>query len=275
MPLFYFLFIIPFYRKIRFYHTIHSNFEYHHELYSKLNLLPFYHQVINICISKSIFEKFSKAFPKLQFSQIENGIKEMNISNSEINVKKGIELLRDGTNAKVLLFVGRLSYAKNIPLLLDVFNDIPFKAAKLVIIGNGTDDEIEQLNAIIKVKNGQLAFLGSKENVIDYLHNVDALLLTSRFEGLPIVILEALSAGLPVLSTPVGGIPDIITSGVNGFLSASIQKQDIADVIDKFCKLDSNEIKQIHEANLKLFKEKFIIKVCAEKHIELYNDGPL
>jgi glycosyltransferase involved in cell wall biosynthesis len=275
MTLYYFLLIIPFFRKIRFYHTIHNNFELHRKFYSKLNLLPFYRRVINICLSKSIFEKFSLAFPKLKFSMIENGIKEMNISTSEANVRKEIEFLRADKTSKVFLFVGRLTYQKNIPLLLNVFNDKTVNDSKLIIIGTGSDDAIEQVNVENKITNGRIVFLGSKENVIDYLHNVDALVLTSRYEGLPIVILEALSAGIPVLSTPVGGILDIITDGVNGFLTASSQKQDIVDVIDKFCKLDNNEIKRIREANVKLYDEKFSIKICAEKHIVLYKNGML
>jgi glycosyltransferase involved in cell wall biosynthesis len=145
MTLNYFLLIIPFFRKIHFYHTIHNNFELHRKFYSKLNLLPFYRRVINICLSKSIFVKFSTTFPKLKFRMIENGIKEMSISTSEANVRKEIEFLRASKTSKVFLFIGRLTYQKNIPLLLDVFTDKTVKNSKLIIIGQGSDDAIDQV----------------------------------------------------------------------------------------------------------------------------------
>lgn len=271
MPLYYFIFIIPFFKKIKFYHTIHSTFEPHKRLFERLKLLPFYRRVVNICLSKTIFEQFKAAFPKLKFSKIENGIKQMSLSDSEESVKNDVELFRADAGIKVFLYIGSLTQIKNIPLLLEAFSEPRLNRAKLIIIGKGSPEITEQVQEFSRNASNRIVYLGPKENVADYMQHVDALILTSRFEGLPIVILEALSAGLPVLSTSVGGIPDVITDGVNGFLSASAQKQDIAAVIDKFCKLDTTEIKRIREANLKLFDERFSIKSCAKKHDELYD----
>lgn len=272
MPLYYFLILIPFFCKITFYHSIHNTFLPHKKLFVKLNLLPFYHNVINICLSQSIYNQFKYPFPKLQFRTIENGVKEMSISDDELSVKNEIKTLFVNTASKVILFVGRLSHQKNIPLLLDVFSEPCLSNTKLLIIGNGPADLIDQIHKVSTNVKGRIIFIGPKDNVADYMNNADALILTSRHEGLPIVILEALSLGLPVLSTPVGGVPDVITDGINGLLAKSMKKQDIVDIIEKFSHLNKREIDKMHESNIKLFYEQYSIKACAQKHLDLYQN---
>jgi len=272
MPLYYFILLIPFFRNIDFYHTIHNTFGPHEKLFKRLNLLPFYHRVINICLSKSIYEQFTSTFPKLNFSWIENGLKEMYLSVSEESVKEDVGASRTNSDTKVILFVGRLSYQKNIPLLLNVFSNNSLSSAKLIIIGNGPIELIDQIHKASSKSEGRIVFLGPKENVVDYMHHADALILTSRHEGLPIVVLEALSMGLPVLSTPVGGVPDVITDAVNGFLAKSTEKQDIVEIIQKFSKLETQDIDKMRENNIRLFNSKYSIKACAGKHLELYKN---
>lgn len=270
MPLYYFLLIIPLFSKITFCHTIHNTFLPHKNLFEKLNLLPFYRRVINICLSQSIYSQFKTAFPKLKFSTIENGVKEMITSDNELSVINEIGTLFVNPTLKVILFVGRLSYQKNIPLLLDVFSEPSVNDAKLLIIGNGPTEIIDQINkAKLKTKGG-IIYLGPKDNIADYMNNADALILTSRHEGLPIVILEALSLGLPVISTPVGGVPDVIRHGVNGLLSKSLARKDIVIMVKEFCSLEKGELTKIRNNNIKLFDKQYSIKACAQKHFELY-----
>lgn len=272
MPLYYFILLIPFFRKVAFYHTIHSTFEPHKILFKRLNFIPFCHCIIYICLSKSIFDKFNAEFPKLNFSRIENGLKEMNLSFSRISVKEEVNALRTNSNTKVFLFVGQLSTEKNIPLLIDVFSEARLCNVKLMIIGNGLTELTDQIYKASNVSEGRIIFLGYKENVADYMHYADALILTSRYEGLPLVVLEALSMGLPVLSTPVGGVPDVITDRLNGFLAKTIHKRDIVEIIEKFSNLNKREIDKIRENNIRLFNEQYSIKACANKHLDLYKN---
>ena len=60
--------------------------------------------------------------------------------------------------------------------------------------------------------------LGRRENVFDYLLCSDVFLLTSAYEGMPNAVMEAMLAGLPVVATCVGGVPDLIEEGVHGYL---------------------------------------------------------
>ena len=98
----------------------------------------------------------------------------------------------------------------------------------------------------------------------------DAIILTSRIEGLPLVVLEALSLGLPILSTPVGGIPDIIKNGENGFLTNSDDKNEIVEMINNFSKITKTKIAQIKLNNINLFSKEFSIRACSNKHENIY-----
>lgn len=270
MPLYYLLLLIPVFKKTVFYHTIHSTFAPHEKLFRRLNLIPFYRRVINICLSRSIFEQFRTTFPQLTFSCIENGIKKMSLSVCEVSVKEEMLKFRTDSNSRLMLFVGRLVYQKGITLLLDIFTECQLYNAKLVLIGNGTSELIDQIHIASSRSEGRIVFLGPKENIADYMRQVDALILASKYEGLPIVLIEAISMGLPVLSTPVGGVPDVITDGANGFLAKSTQKQDILEIIQRFINLEKQEIDKMRENNIRLFNEKYSINKCADRHLELY-----
>lgn len=92
---------------------------------------------------------------------------------------------------------------------------------KLVFAGNGPQSEIDKLKSLIKQYNMEdnIKYLGFVANAGDVLIPFfDILVLPSKSEGIPMTILEALGHGVPVLSTPVGGIPEVIKNGFNGFL---------------------------------------------------------
>ena len=272
MALYYFLLLIPFYPKIIFCFTIHNAFGPHKILFKRLNKFSYYRKVMNISLSKSIYDDFNKVFPKLEFTIIENAVNEMISTNLNKSVKEHIHHINPNNNNKIFLFVGRFSYQKNIPLLLDIFSEMRLENSKLIIIGSGSFELTNQIKRICNQSKGKIINLGPRSNVVDYMQNVDALILTSHHEGLPIVILEALSLGLPILSTPVGAIPDIIQDGVNGFLSKSINKNDMIDIIEKFSKLNKSELEEISRNNIILFNKEFSIKACAEKHITLFRN---
>lgn len=271
MALYYTLILIPLFPKIQFIHTIHSMFEPHKKLFNKLKYLPYYKRVLNVCLSNSIKTRFKKSFPELPFSTIENGVSEMKITPAFEAAEFGLDLFRIDSSTKLILFIGSLSYAKNIPLLINVFKELLQHNVKLIIIGKG-DIEMENLLSNKCTTSNNIFYMGPKENIADYMKLSDALILTSRYEGMPIVVLEALSIGLPILSTPVGGMVDIVQEGKNGFLSKSQSKEDILEIVEKFLSLDENMINQIKTNNGELFKKRYSMKTCANKYLDLYRN---
>ena len=104
---------------------------------------------------------------------------------------------------KIFGLVARLSPEKNIDYAINLFEHLP--EYKLVIIGDGPlRSKFQDIIKERALKNIEL--LGYKENVFEYYNLFDAFLLTSKFEGTPISIIEAMSCGIPVFSTDVGEI---------------------------------------------------------------------
>jgi len=114
-----------------------------------------------------------------------------------------------------ICFVGRLTPQKNLFALLDAFRALPFT---LTIIGSG--EQKEQLKQYADENKIKVAFLGNVPNhkLPNILNQHELFILPSLWEGMPKVLLEAMSCGLPVIGTKVKGITEVITHGKNGIL---------------------------------------------------------
>ncbi|MDN5080227.1 glycosyltransferase [Aliarcobacter butzleri] len=159
-----------------------------------------------------------------------------------------------------ILSVGRLNSVKRYELQLDILKSLGDKFT-LTIIGEGIEINslLEKIN-ILKLKN-QIEFLGLKTNPYMYMKKFDCLLVTSKYEGFPNVVLEANLCGIPVLGFNCpGGISEIIINNYNGFLVENNNTKLLLDTIKSFNKsvFDRNEIsKNIEEkyALEKIIKE--------------------
>lgn len=134
-----------------------------------------------------------------------------------ITIHNGIELpARRALNPIVplkILYCGRLEQSKGIREIITAFNNISKDKAKLTIIGDGADREWVRNNA-----KETINFLGFQEDVEKFYREADALILMSEFENFPLSIIEAMSYGLPILTTGVGGISEMVKDGYNGII---------------------------------------------------------
>jgi glycosyltransferase involved in cell wall biosynthesis len=145
-----------------------------------------------------------------------------------------------GGPIKRILFVGRLHPVKGTRYLLGAMSivrrDMP--EAKLVLVGDGGEREhLENLTDDLKIREC-VEFIGRvpHENVQNYMNQSDVFVLPSLSEGFPVTILEAMACGLPVVATRVGGIPDIVEDGINGYLVDAMDQEMIAEALLKLLK---------------------------------------
>jgi len=114
-----------------------------------------------------------------------------------------------------ILFVGRLEKLKGLEYLLAAMQECPEET--LLIVGDGPE-----MGHLARLAQGMqnVTFVGqvSHAEVVQYMQKARVLVLPSLSEGLPNVVLEAMAHGLPVIASRVGGIPDLLTDGVTGFL---------------------------------------------------------
>lgn len=118
------------------------------------------------------------------------------------------------------LFLGRLTDEKGVPLLLELARQLEGQVG-LRIVAAGEGPLQSAVEAVAGRPGGVLEFLGSQRAVLPLYHRADAVLLPSLSEGLPMVALEAMACGLPLIASAVGGVPELVVDGETGILLTS------------------------------------------------------
>jgi len=169
-----------------------------------------------------------------------------------------------------ILHIGRFCDVKNHTELIDIFYELSQKYPNmnLLLIGDGPllntiKDQVKNLNIENKVH-----FLGVQENCFKYLSTSDIFILPSKYEGMPMTIIEAMGTGLPIVSRPVGGINDMIVDGKNGLLPKS--KEETLNSLELL--LDNIDLRKKLGTNALRDSELFSSKKMAKNYIKLYGD---
>jgi len=129
------------------------------------------------------------------------------------------ELAGDGDARPMVLAVARLDSQKGIEYLVRAAVEIP--GAVVVIAGDGPDrGKLETLARSLGVER-RVRFLGHRRDVPELLAACDLFVLPSLYEGLPLSVLEAMAAGVPVIATAIGGTDEVVRDGETGTLVAA------------------------------------------------------
>jgi glycosyltransferase involved in cell wall biosynthesis len=123
-------------------------------------------------------------------------------------------------NHPVILSVARLVPDKDHDTLIAAFGQVAaaFPQAELWLLGNGPRREAIEALAARTLAPGRVRFFPAQSDIRSFLHQADLLVLSSRYEALPNVVLEAMAAGLPVAATRVGGLPELVIPDRTGWL---------------------------------------------------------
>lgn len=125
-----------------------------------------------------------------------------------------IDLSRYGLteDAKILLFVGRLTAQKGVDRLLDLAPTLLTKLPhhQLVLLGDGPFRTQAEIRSKLPEMRGRMRVLGQSDDVRAWMSRSEILLLPSRYEGMPNVVLEAMAEGLPVVTMRVEGVEDLL-----------------------------------------------------------------
>ena len=165
-----------------------------------------------------------------------------------------------------LLFVGLLVPRKGVHLLLEALADPRLPPdLTLSVAGDGPERESLQTRAGELGLAGRVEFLGFRADVPDLLARADAFVLPSLLEQQPLVLIEALGAGLPCLATDVGGVADQL--GPDGVVVPAGSAAALTDGLLSLLDLDAGELGR--RAALRA-RDRFSIETCARRHLDLY-----
>ena len=118
---------------------------------------------------------------------------------------------------------------------------------RFVIVGDGPERQRIEKEIEDRELQSCVRMLGSRSDIPELLSASDAFLLTSVSEGIPVTLIEAMLVGVPVVSTEVGGVPEIIKDGESGLLAKAKDDEALADAIER-CVEDAGLRKSIAEA---------------------------
>lgn len=263
------LFPIFLFRGIRYFNTIHTLPERHdanagivkksltHYLFKSNKVKP-------ITISETCHKSYYKTYKIHNDICITNGSEPLKTTEKLETVKKNINALKKNSDTKVFIHVGRNHPVKNHDRLFNTFLRLEAEGFNFILIVLGSDYDLweAKLNDCKSI-----ILLGPKKNVGDYMTQAEYFVLSSDFEGLPMTLLEAMSMGVIPISTPAGGVVDVIEDGVTGYLSDNFEDDYF------YRKVKQAMIEKGHISSTRIkkhYEEFFSMDTCAKKYYENY-----
>ena len=171
---------------------------------------------------------------------------------------------------RIILYAGNLVEVKNVETLINAFSEI-IKINmhyKLFIAGSGFKEKyLKKIVNELKLNN-DVCFLGNlfQEDLVNYMNAADVFCLPSKNEGTPNVIIESLLCGIAVVASNVGGIPEVITHGKNGYLFEPTNIQNLRNLLMKSLK------KNWDRQKLRESVKRFFISEVIKKYHYLYQE---
>ncbi|MDX6415212.1 MAG: hypothetical protein QOH23_2622 [Gaiellaceae bacterium] len=170
--------------------------------------------------------------------------------------------------------LGRLDYQKGYDVLLEAMPALPVGTA-VVIVGDGPErSALEQQADRLGVRD-RFHLVGRKENARDYLTSFDLFVLPSRFEGLPLSLIEAMLAELAVVATDVGSTSEVVQDGRTGLLVPAEKPEELARAVNALL-AEPRQREQLGRAGRQVALEAFSAPRQARAYELLYEEilGP-
>jgi len=121
--------------------------------------------------------------------------------------------------------------------------------------------DIKNLARLLNIKN-KVIFLGIRRDIPEIMSAADAYVMSSAWEGLPMVLLEAASMGLPIVATDVGGNREIVFNGKNGFLVPAKNSEELANAMLNLMRLSPED-----RINMGIWGRNYVIEHYSLEHI--------
>lgn len=218
-------------------------------------------------VKKNLAEYFW--IPKEQICVIHNAVKPF-----DGNVVPVEALCQERTKGNVLIGnIGRLSEQKGMTYFIEAA-EITAKThpeARFIIVGDG--EEREKLYAQVKTKSLQdrVVFLGYRNDIQNVMSQLDFVVLSSLWEGLPLTPIEAYSVGKTVIGTAVDGTPEIIRDGVDGYLVKPRNPMQLAEKMNEL--IENPEMwESMGIQAMRRYQDEFSFEKLSERYVAFYEE---
>ncbi len=237
------------------------------KLYRRIDLKCLRHYERVICVSETLLADCLQAgVPVEKLSLIENGIV---LDDYRPEAASPISATKD---VPIVGAVGRLSPEKGFDVLIRAFDQVLATGtpAKLVIAGEGPLKEELQKLIVELGREDSIKLLGHVPDSRTVFNALDVFVLSSRREGLPNVLLEAMASRVPTIATPVGGVPNVVTHEQDALLVPVDNVDEMAVALTRLLNNESLQQELAHNA-YRTVADRFSFDLRMQKFVALYD----
>jgi glycosyltransferase involved in cell wall biosynthesis len=222
--------------------------------------------IVGICDATTVNMKNIHSVPERKIVRVYNGAAPLHrVTKENWPAKTGF----------TLIYVGRLEPVKNHPLLLKAFcaalTSMP--DLRLWFVGDGSERaRLETLALELGIAQ-QVTFWGQQLDVAPFFSAADAFIMSSKSEGLPISLLQALSLGLPAIVTDVGGMAEVVRLAHAGYTVPAANPAEMASAILRLT-VNDPEREQFAKNAVAAFHSRFSLQMMVDAYIDLYRNTP-
>lgn len=166
--------------------------------------------------------------------------------------------------------IGLLNVAKGQDLAIDALGACP--ELQLLLVGHGEERQALEARAARRGVAGRVRLLGFRSDVAEILASVELLLLPSRWEGMPYVVMEAMACGVPVVATPVDGAVDLIEDGRTGWLAREVSASALGETLGEALALTADARRGVGERGRERVARHFTRAAMVDAVVELYEE---
>lgn len=229
---------------------------------------PFIHQYIALSkdLESYLMDKIGVGTDKI--NQIYNGVDYQRFT---------CQHRKSTSDTTRIISVGRLQSVKNFPVLIMAIKNLKasgYENIHLNLVGDGPEKASIQQSIIDNSLQGQVILLGNRNDIPDLLMNSDIFVLPSLIEGISNTILEAMSVGLPIIASRVGGNPELILDGQSGQLFPSGDVYALVKALKLY--IDNKQIRHSHgEKSRERVETLFALSQMIQKYHAVYQQAKI
>ncbi len=169
----------------------------------------------------------------------------------------------------VAQLIPRKGHAVLLAALPAILSQVP--AVRLLLFGQGREEEALRRSARALGILERVLFCGFRDDLPRWLGCLDLLVHPALMEGLGVSLLQASAAGIPIVATPAGGIPEAVRDGINGVLVPAGEVEPLAAAVIRLL-LDRELARAMGEAGRRLVREEFSVRGMTEGNLRLYRE---
>lgn len=254
--------ILRIFKKFSLVHTAHNTF-YDKKLFTKLA----FKNVKLIAVGNKVSYNLLKFYGVDNVNVIYNGIKKIQYQKKEILKLK--ELKSKGYF--LVGNIGRLSEQKGMEFFIKAIPEImkKEKSIRFIIVGDGElRDKLENLVKMMELED-YITFLGYRNDVLNVIDQLDLIVLSSLWEGLPLTPIETFMQGKTIVATDVDGTSEIVKDKINGIL---IRDRNVEDIVNAVLRLynDEDMRNNMEKMALQTYLDEFTFEKFIEKYKKFY-----